>query len=561
MLVVLVGLLSPASAAARSDRPAAFAETILVKFDRPASAAAEVAEEGDRSLGRTRTGVQVVGLEPGESVEARVAAYEARGDVAYAERNPFATAALARSSDPDRPSQWGLDAIGAPAGWSVHPGSYAGRGGVVVAVLDTGIDETHPELDDGRVLGAAGASCLAPDAVCRAGSSGDPAGHGTTLAGVIAAEADNGVGVAGVAFSSSLMPVKVLGEDGRGSYAGITNGILWAATHGARVINLSLGGYDQSQTLCDAVARAVALGVVVVAAAGNEATTRPFYPAACPGAVGVAASDQDGSSAPFSNSGAPNVFVSAPGVSILSTWPGNGYAYSDGTSIAAPFVSALSALVLGQAPTRSPNDVRNLLARTAAKTGGAPFGADPLGVCADCGWSPSSGYGRIDVAGALGAVAAPASSAPAAPAAPPPPPLAAPASEGVQVNAGLGSDLLAGTPLVDVFRGGAGNDRMRLGAGNDVGEGGAGDDVLEGGPGEDRLTGGAGRDRISGGPGNDLVLARDGARDTIDCGLGRDVVVADRIDRIDRSCEVVQLPRRARGATRSSKPVATRRRG
>jgi hypothetical protein len=229
----------------------------------------------------------------------------------------------------------------------------------------------------------------------------DDFGHGTHVAGIAAASTNNGVGVAGTAFSSTILPVKVLDSTGSGTYASITSGILWAATHGARTMNLSLGGAGFSQTLCDAVTTAEnTYGALVVAAAGNSNTSAPSYPAACPGAVGVAATDANDAKASFSNFGKPNVFVSAPGVSILSTYFGSAYATLSGTSMATPFVTGLTALLVGQDPTRTPADLKVLLAQTSDKIG-TGYVADPYGTCAGCTWNTKYGYGRINAFRAL----------------------------------------------------------------------------------------------------------------------------------------------------------------
>jgi len=401
--VVVLALLAgaPSAAAASPSR------TILVKFERPAEAAQEIVEEGDLARGRTRTGVHVVELAAGESVAGKLAEYEERGDVLYAEPNARARVALTGPLDPRQGSQWALASIKAVDGWSIYPADYGSREGVTVAVVDTGVDSNHEDLNDGRMLVAAGASCVTPSQSCQAGPALDDHGHGTMVTGVVAAAANNGTGVAGAAFSSRVIPVKVLDASGSGSYAAISNGILWAAEQGARVINLSLGGSESSQTLCDAVTRATARGALVVVAAGNAATSAASYPAACPGAVGVAATDQNDGNAPFSNFGSPNVFLSAPGVGILSTYPGNAYQAASGTSIAAPFVTSLAALLFGQRGDRSPAEVKTVLAQTAERVGTGVYGADPYGVCG-CTWSSSHGYGRIDVRRALAVLAPPA---------------------------------------------------------------------------------------------------------------------------------------------------------
>jgi Subtilase family len=196
------------------------------------------------------------------------------------------------------------------------------------------------------------------------------------------------------------MPVKVLDSAGNGTYASISAGIIWATDHGARLINLSLGSTAYSQTVCDAVTYAANAGAVVVAAAGNNGTSTAFYPAACPGAIGVAATDSTDTRASFSKTSYPNVFVSAPGVSILSDFPGGGFKTDSGTSMATPLVSGIADLLLAQNPGRSVRDVRMMLAGTADKIGTTTYGGDPYATCV-CSWNSQYGYGRINAYRAL----------------------------------------------------------------------------------------------------------------------------------------------------------------
>jgi thermitase len=418
--LALLVLAWPGAAAAQdrgSEPPAIDPNSIFVKFEADATAPATVTGLGDRFAGRAGDDVAVVDLQPGESVAAKVDAYDRRADVVYAEPIYARTASLEAPDDPGFGSLWWPGVVGVVGGWSIYPGSYGATGGVSIAIVDTGIDSSHEDLA-GRVA-EGGASCTNPDRICVPldGPSVDDQGHGTHVAGIAGAATGNGVGVVGLAFSSPLVPVKVLDRSGRGFDSAIANGITWAHEHGARVINLSLGGPLFSQTLCDAVGEAAAAGVLVVAAAGNGGLDRlrdsaPLYPAACPGAVGVAATAPDDSSPVWSNWDYPNVFVSAPGVEIYSTLPGGRYDVLSGTSMATPFVAALGALLLGQAPTRTAAEVKRILAKTSDKVGeafgyydvpygGSPRGPDPFAVCGDCTWHPFYGYGRINVERAL----------------------------------------------------------------------------------------------------------------------------------------------------------------
>jgi len=411
----VIGALALACA---SPAAASSGETILVKFTRPAAAAAKVEALGDDVAGQTRGHVAIVRVAPGETQAEALEAYRSRPDVAYAEPNRvFHLFGLSAPNDPDYGFQWALPAISALPGWSVFPGTFSAPAGVPIGIVDTGVDATHPDL--ASKLTASGATCLRGG--CAAGTPTDPFGHGTHVAGIAGAATNNRVGVAGLAFSSQITAVRVFHDDGTGkaiaSDADVADGIAWAAQHGAKVINLSLGATGAYPiTVCNAVELATSsYHAVVVAAAGNSNVPTPTYPAACPGAIGVAATDQGDVPASFSNYGSPDVFVSAPGVDILSTWPApDMYAYENGTSMAAPYVTGLAALIMSEHPEASVWQVKHVLAQSSDKVGSYGYGADPYGFCAGCTWEAHFGYGRIDAQRALAA------------ALPPPPPPAGP---------------------------------------------------------------------------------------------------------------------------------------
>ncbi|HUK93678.1 MAG TPA: S8 family serine peptidase [Gaiellaceae bacterium] len=401
---------------------ASAARTILVRFSDPADATAKAASLGDDVVRQTAGHVAVVRVAPGESEAQALAAFSARRDVLYAEPNGFRRAfALNAPNDPGYASQWALSAISALAGWNLFPGSFSPAPGAKVGIVDTGVEASHPDLAPN--LTSSGATCVNG---CVAGNPTDINGHGTHVAGIAAAAANNATGVAGLAFSSPIVAVRVFHNDPTdgliASDADVADGIVWAEQHGVRVINLSLGAPTYSQTICSAISTAInTYHVVVVAAAGNSHSSVATYPASCPGVIGVSATDPSDAAASFSNYGAPNVFVSAPGVSILSTYPGNTYAYEDGTSMASPYVTGLAALLLGEHPTASVSAVRQILAKTSDKVGGVSYGADPYATCTGCTWDPHFGYGRIDVGAALAAPVPPPQAPPPPP--PPPPPL------------------------------------------------------------------------------------------------------------------------------------------
>lgn len=413
---------------ALTTAPTALADsTVLVKFAHPPSAPLTVAALGDDPVHQTLGHVEVVRVAPGETTAEALAAYRSRADVVYAEPNNVRRLlSLPTPNDPYYSSQWALDTISAVGGWSLFPGTYAWPTGAPLGIVDTGVDPTHEDLA-GRITHQA--TCLGG---CSEGVLDDPVAHGTHVAGITGAATNNGVGVSGLAFSSPIIAAKVFHcatapcsdpSDYVASDSDVADGIVWAAQNGATAINLSLGGVGYSQTLCNAVAAAVdTYHAVVVAAAGNSSVSTPTYPAACPGTIGVAATDPGDSPSSFSNYGSPDVFVSAPGRDIVSTvpsWTGSLYASYSGTSMAAPFVTALAALIRSEHPSATVAQVRQILAQTSDKVGGVAYGPDPYDTCADCTWAPEFGYGRIDVRRAL---AAPLSGPQPAPSPPPPPP-------------------------------------------------------------------------------------------------------------------------------------------
>src|SRR5438477_11514751 len=221
-----------------------------------------------------------------------------RSDVHFAEP-VVRVQALWVPDDPQFAQQWHLKAAGAPSAWDSARGA-----GVTVAIIDTGIAPVD-DLDPARLLGGHNFLTGGDDA-------DDDHGHGTHVAGTVAQTTDNGVGVAGMAPLARLMPLKVLGADGSGTSVGIADAIRWAADHGARVLNLSLGGGARSAAMAHAVAYARSRGCVVVCAAGNSGRRGVSYPAAYPGAIAVSAVGPKGRLAPYSSYG-PEVRIAAPG--------------------------------------------------------------------------------------------------------------------------------------------------------------------------------------------------------------------------------------------------------
>ncbi len=272
-------------------------------------------------------------------------------------------------NDPKYRYQWHLDQIHMPEAWTKNQGD-----GVVVAVLDTGVTPVEDLAGTELVPGWNFADNNA--------DTHDDHGHGTHVAGTIAQTTHNELGVAGVAYRAKIMPIKVLSGSGSGSVGGIAEGIRWATDHGARVINMSLGGPFYSQVLAKAVRYAADHGVVVVCAAGNDGRGKVSYPAANSGAIAVAATQYDEATTFYSNWG-KEVFVAAPGgntrldqnndgvpdgVLQNTVTPGNidkhDYLLFMGTSMASPHVAGVAALLLS-AGAHDPAEVKRLIEQTA----------------------------------------------------------------------------------------------------------------------------------------------------------------------------------------------------
>jgi subtilisin family serine protease len=290
--------------------------------------------------------------------------------------------------DPYFTYQWGLhntrqsggkeDAdIDAPEAWGVTTAVTD----VMVAVIDTGVDYYHEELDDGRVR-----TDIDKDYVNDDDDAMDDHSHGTHVAGIIAAETNNGVGIAGVMWQAQILPLKVLNSRGSGSSDDVASAIRYAADQGADVINLSLGSRSCSDTIADAVNYAYDRGVVIVAASGNNGSSIG-YPAKHGPVISVGATDHNDHRGYFSNFG-DELDVVAPGVSVLSTVPNNGYDAFSGTSMASPYVAGVVGLLLSQRADLSNGQVREILRQS----------ADDLG---QGGFDPHYGYGRVNAYQAL----------------------------------------------------------------------------------------------------------------------------------------------------------------
>lgn len=376
----------------RDVQPAHDPHTVLVKFKKDASKAAR--DKATRSRGgRTADAVPGTGfVEVTTTGKADELASRLASDPAVAEVTlDYIRKATATPNDPfygdvtgdSIPEQEYLSTVRMPDAWERSKGSLT----PVVAVVDTGVNGAHPDMV-GRTMSGMNFVPAVPVGI-PTGAKSDDAGHGSMVAGIIAAQTNNGVGIAGVAWTAKVMPVKVLDSTGQGSDTNVIKGIRWAADHQAKIINLSLGGPGDSPALHDAVKYAVGKGALVVAAAGNSGSDEPEYPAAYPEVVAVAATDSQGAVTDFSTHG-DWVDLAAPGWGIWSTDRFGEYDFGDGTSFAAPIVSGVAVLLRTQNPTWTPAQIAARLRSTARDAG--PRGIDPF-----------YGAGVLDAGNALGA--------------------------------------------------------------------------------------------------------------------------------------------------------------
>ena len=265
-----------------------------------------------------------------------------------------------RDQSPLRGEMWNLDMIGVPEVWAASTNDRNTTGAdVTIAVVDTGIDYNHREFK-GRI--GAGYDFVDGDSIAE-----DANGHGTHVAGTIAAARD-GYGITGVAHDATVMPIRVLDENGAGYLSDVIRGIHWATNNGADVINLSLGGTGYSQAMADAIRHASRRGTVVVMAAGNSGGASPEYPAAhaIEHGIAVGAVRRNGRLANFSNRAGsqPLDYVTAPGVEIASTLPGNRYGRYSGTSMAAPHVAGVAGLLKSHNSELSSSAIEDLITGT-----------------------------------------------------------------------------------------------------------------------------------------------------------------------------------------------------
>lgn len=314
--------------------------------------------EGPGSGELAKLGAFVVRVDGGASIDAILAA-----GAEYVEPNSTFTsqgggAQLLRplAADPLMSEQWFHALIGTARAWTASRGQ-----GVRVAVVDSGVGP-HPDL----------AVVAGKDFTGGDGLWSDQYGHGTHVAGLCCARADNDLGGAGVAPLADVLSARVLRSNGQGTLDAIAAGVVWSADQGAKVINLSLGGPSGSRSLQEALAYASGRGALLVCAAGNDWSDRALFPASYNDCLSVAASGAGDQRSPFTNTSS-TVDISAPGESILSSCIGDGYCMMDGTSMAAPLVSGAAALVFASG-VNAPAAVSWRLRSTAAKRSGVVSG-------------------------------------------------------------------------------------------------------------------------------------------------------------------------------------------
>jgi thermitase len=351
---------------------------ILVQYD-ASLPQKTIADHADQVQAQARNHIEQIGVTvlevPEGEMQAAMEYLQNQPGVLAVEPNYIATAQETIPNDPDWGVQYGLNNIGALQGWEYSTGTSW----VTIAIIDTGVDRTHPDL---ILKTQAGYNVLSPgDAPL------DDNGHGTHVAGIAAAASNNGIGIAGVSWGAQIMPVKVLNASASGTYADVASGIIWAVANGAQVINLSLGGSAYSAILESAVDYAYNRGVVLVAASGNAGGSSILYPARYTQVIAVGATDSNNQRGAFSNFGNGMELV-APGVSIYSTELGGGYSYRSGTSMAAPFVSGLAAILIGMSGNYDAGLVREQMNNSALDLG-------------EPGWDAYHGYGLIQMDSAL----------------------------------------------------------------------------------------------------------------------------------------------------------------
>lgn len=345
------GLLTVLSAASFAQGGPASTGEIIVKFKPGVSGAVKGQVLSSMTVKRTENVLGYWLVEP--SVSESAAQLESRLDknINVEDASPnYVTYAADVPNDALYGQQWHLPRVSAPAAWDLQKGLPATK----IAILDTGVDTSHPDL----------AAKLLPgkDFINGDNDANDDQGHGTHCAGIAAAITNNSIGTAGLGRNCSILPGKVLGANGSGSFDAMDQAIIWAADQGAKVISLSLGAEGANLPSSQAAVNyAISKGTIVIAASGNNNSQTKFYPAALQNVLAVASSDPNDTKSGFSNYG-DWVHVASPGNGIMSTTMGGGYGFNSGTSMACPLVAGLAGLVFSQAgPSTSPIVIRGYI--------------------------------------------------------------------------------------------------------------------------------------------------------------------------------------------------------
>ena len=357
---------------------------VILKPEAYAAAATEISGSPDVKLLRSLPGLNALVLSvPIGSEYAWIQRLKADPRVRYAGPDHIVRA-LGIPNDPHWSQQWNMPQIKAPQAWDATTGSSD----VIIAIIDTGVDLDHPEFSGKIVQGY--------DFVNDDNVPDDDNGHGTHVAGIAAARGNNGQGVAGVAWNVKIMPLKVLDASGNGYESDLAQAVSYAADHGARVINMSLGTLDPLPLVENAVRYAYhTKGCLLVAAAGNDGKNQVMYPAAYPEVMAVVATNKWGWRTTYSHYG-PQVEVAAPGgdtsdwpqSGVLSTYYGGNYAYAYGTSMATPHVAGQAALIWSIRESAPNVEIRRIITSTAVDKG-------------DPGKDDYYGYGLINVCASL----------------------------------------------------------------------------------------------------------------------------------------------------------------
>ena len=357
-------------------------DRILIKFKKEPSVNTfkqMLTLNGAQSAGSaSQLKIKILKVHPSK-LESMISKLRKDSNVEFAEKDWIAEPSLATGA-PNDPYytggyEWHLSKINAPNAWSLSTGSAT----TPIAIVDTGVDLTHPDLSAKIIQGY--------NIYANTNDPSDDYGHGTAVAGTAAALSNNGLGVAGISWQSPVMPIKISDPTGFATYSDMAKGIIYAADHGVRVINISFGGRTASSTLQNAVSYAWQKNALVIAAAGNDSSSTVSYPAACQYAVAVSATLSDDTFASFSNYG-NQIALSAPGKGIYTTMKGGGYGSWYGTSFSSPVVAGVAALVLSLNPQLTNVQVVDILEKT----------ADDLGAV---GYDVYFGYGRVNAYRAL----------------------------------------------------------------------------------------------------------------------------------------------------------------